>query len=319
MEFWIYQNHLHGYVKVHRADCGHCRNGRGSHGTHSKRYGEWVGAFGSQKEACAAAARTGKELRPSRCCDLDCGSAAEPARASNRRSRVRPGQEASLPQPIPDAVARFARELATPYHRYKSWDHCYLYFRAYHCEPQAPEVLDTLALHLAMFLASWGMYRGSGDLLQLDYRAFEPAVKVILRPEYESLWGLDPSGLQSDRPMQHTRGLIHGAGGLAARLRAAIPRGDEPLQASDILVSKIMLGTLGCSVAHDTYVKRGLRECGLTQKLGPRAFGEILEFYYDHRAEFEAARTPPVPAYYPPMKMLDMYFWILGGGGRQSK
>jgi hypothetical protein len=51
------------------------------------------------------------------------------------------------------------------HHRYRSWEHCYRYFHR-----SIPEAIavdhDHAALQLGFYLASWGMCRGSGFLLQ---------------------------------------------------------------------------------------------------------------------------------------------------------
>ena len=53
------------------------------------------------------------------------------------------------------------------YHRYKSWEHCYRYFK----KNKNKELnYDYAALQLAFYLASWGMYRGSSILLWKDYK-----------------------------------------------------------------------------------------------------------------------------------------------------
>ena len=43
------------------------------------------------------------------------------------------------------------------------------------------EKIDFLSLHLGFYLASWGMMRGSTELLDKDYKIHIPAVKVILK------------------------------------------------------------------------------------------------------------------------------------------
>ncbi len=48
-----------------------------------------------------------------------------------------------------------------------------------------------MCLHLAFYLASWGMYRGSSFLLQKDYRVHYDVVKEILNERYNSLWNID--------------------------------------------------------------------------------------------------------------------------------
>ena len=52
--------------------------------------------------------------------------------------------------------------------RSRSWEHCYRVFRDARTDP-SPDY-DHLSLHLAFYLASWGMYRGSSFLLQKDYK-----------------------------------------------------------------------------------------------------------------------------------------------------
>ena len=56
--------------------------------------------------------------------------------------------------------------------RYCSWEHCYKVFHDARVKRQGGELpdYDYLSLHLAFYLASWGMYRGSSFLLQQDYK-----------------------------------------------------------------------------------------------------------------------------------------------------
>lgn len=72
--------------------------------------------------------------------------------------------------------------------RSRSWEHCYRVFRDARTDP-SPDY-DYLSLHLAFYLASWGMYRGSSFLLQKDYKVLSPIVEEILKPEYDCLLGL---------------------------------------------------------------------------------------------------------------------------------
>ena len=72
--------------------------------------------------------------------------------------------------------------------RSRSWEHCYRVFRDARTDP-SPDY-DYLSLHLAFYLASWGMYRGSCFILQKDYKVHTPIVEEILKPEYDCLFGL---------------------------------------------------------------------------------------------------------------------------------
>ena len=72
--------------------------------------------------------------------------------------------------------------------RSRSWEHCYRVFRDARTDP-CPDY-DYLSLHLAFYLASWGMYRGSSFILHKDYKVHTPIVEEVLKPEYDCLFGL---------------------------------------------------------------------------------------------------------------------------------
>ena len=63
--------------------------------------------------------------------------------------------------------------------RYLSWIHCFNVFKENRFSANM-QTYDYLALHLAFYLASWGMYRGSSFLLQKDYKIHIPVVKMLL-------------------------------------------------------------------------------------------------------------------------------------------
>ncbi|MFT8351735.1 hypothetical protein [Clostridium saccharoperbutylacetonicum] len=53
--------------------------------------------------------------------------------------------------------------------RYLSWEHCYKVFQEAHNRATLTDNdIDYLVLHLAFYLASWGMLRDSSFLLQKD-------------------------------------------------------------------------------------------------------------------------------------------------------
>ncbi len=56
-----------------------------------------------------------------------------------------------------------------------SWEHCYKVF--YETLNKKNVDYDYLSLHLALYLASWGMYRGSSFLKDRDYKIHIPAVE----------------------------------------------------------------------------------------------------------------------------------------------
>jgi hypothetical protein len=86
--------------------------------------------------------------------------------------------------------------------------------------------------------------------------------------------------------------------------------------ASDILVTKILLGTLCCLPACDTYFTKGFRSCGFRYSSPDAKFvGEAFRFCKHHLSELREEQRwieRQYKARYPLMKIVDMYFWQIG-------
>src|SRR5579885_2777245 len=72
----------------------------------------------------------------------------------------------------------------SPGGRYASFDYCFNYFQGVRERGEAEQLLDEAnlqmsCLQLGYYLASWGMMRGSGQLLQRSLRGLVPVVEVI--------------------------------------------------------------------------------------------------------------------------------------------
>jgi hypothetical protein len=52
--YWTYENHVHRYARVHKADCSHCNNGRGSHNATDSTVGRWIDSFEKIDDAMKA-------------------------------------------------------------------------------------------------------------------------------------------------------------------------------------------------------------------------------------------------------------------------
>src|SRR5438067_1084420 len=102
--------------------------------------------------------------------------------------------EADLHEKI---AAFYAKVGADPHHRYRSWEHCYRFFNSRMPAGIASE-RDIAALHLAFYLASWGMYRGSAFLLQRAYTVHLGIVDVLLLPQFAALWETEVGSKASD-------------------------------------------------------------------------------------------------------------------------
>ena len=207
-----------------------------------------------------------------------------------------------------------------PNHRFKSWEHNYRIF----CEEREktnPDI-DKLSIHLSFYLASWGMYRGSSFLLQKDYKIHEEAVKEIIKEEYDSLVAIKFNELNSENLEKMEK--------LNSFLRnhyRKVSQKDKEEKISDILITKILLGTLGCIPAYDQYFTKGFKKFNVLGsfsnkegKLNEKSILRLAEFYKKYEKELEEKRkdfkikinNKNVENKYPQMKVLDMGFWQIG-------
>ena len=190
--------------------------------------------------------------------------------------------------------------------RYFSWKYCFDAF----ADIKANK--DFLALHLGFYLASWGMYRGSSILLQKDYTIHKDPVKEIVETYHANLYRV---AAPPSKEISAIYGKLYGKLESFYTIDGRTP--------SDTLITKIMLGTLGCFPAFDRFFKSGARRVRfganvclphfVTQSnIGKTA--EILSEYYRANKDcFEkcAAHTGDL-ANCPPMKFLDLGIWCVG-------
>ena len=191
-----------------------------------------------------------------------------------------------------------------PHHRYLSWEYCHEAFRL-NRRPQIDATIDYLCLHLAWYLASWGMLRNS-FLMQKDYKIHADVVRLIYQPEWDDLWDLSPEKLSqkyyADRIMKLSESITEAyvASG------AGIP--------TDTLLTKILLGTVGCVPAYDRYFKKALADTGAApQVFSAKSIRTLGNLYLDHEDEFEKLRKHCGSRIeYPAAKILDMCFFEYG-------
>lgn len=165
-----------------------------------------------------------------------------------------------------------------PLEHYASFDYCFNYFQEHRERNDLPALLHGDAvqlscLHLGFYLASWGMLRGSSELLQRSVRVFVPVIEVIANSSSE-IWETDADVYRD--------GSCPAVFGVAQQLRAALSNA-----ASDTLITKIMLGTFGCVPAFDSYFKKGFG----AWTFGPKALRGIGEFYHANSEIIERNRV----------------------------
>lgn len=231
--------------------------------------------------------------------------------------------------------------------RYKSWEHCYIFFHNMRSHTLNDSDYDQLCLHLAFYLASWGMYRGSSFLLQRDYRIHKKAVKEIMRKDYDCLFGIECCALEDHKKSKLLWNLYEKIKSFYTPVREAVrkenPKDDDEdkkdneNELSATLVTKILMGTLGCIPAYDRYFIEGVKlkevkidgkfkkfKAATTGICNENSLNKLIEFYRANKAIFDneckkmeitdvvypEGKICKLP--YPQMKMLDMAFWQIG-------
>lgn len=191
-----------------------------------------------------------------------------------------------------------------PNHRYLSWEYCHEAFK-HHRYHQDEVTVDYLCLHLAWYLASWGMLRNS-FLLEKDYKIHAPAVQLLYQPEWTDLWDIAPDKLAQE---QYATKIV--------RLRKALAQvyvGCNAGMPTETLLTKILLGTIGCAPAYDRYFKKALSVTGVaSQRLNAKSLMALGRLYIENIDGFEALRRHcGERVEYPAAKIIDMCFFEYG-------
>ena len=213
---------------------------------------------------------------------------------------------------IPEKIQAYYRGMSGAHHRYRSWEHCYRYFRR-----STPEAIaidrDHAALQLGFYLASWGMYRGSSFLLQHAYTVHLGVIDKLVAPRFSVLWEQEFGAGDSDLNLVPI--ILEAIADIRDAYRPYTPSA-KSRQASDTLVTKIILGTLGCLPACDRFFIDGFMSAGFSYSyLNAKLVERVLHFCRDnlHELREEQGRIARLGGIrYPLMKLVDMYFWQIG-------
>ena len=220
-------------------------------------------------------------------------------------------QTMTMSAECPDTLIRAynAQSAIDPHSRNFSREHCYKAFLTHRNAKDDPTA-DYLALHLAFYLASWGMYRGSTFLLQKDYKVHIPIAKINQEKKYDPLVGIGAKDLCKERNLT----LLEDIGKrIYACYAEDTPASDRKINAaSDTLITKILLGTLGCVPAYDRFYKESVKKHHISSgNYNKKSVCRVAKFYCDHEDSFEKLRLElsECRIEYPPMKLMDMCFW----------
>lgn len=197
--------------------------------------------------------------------------------------------------------------------RYRSWEYCYSHF--FYARGNKDADVDYLSLQLAFYLASWGMYRGSSFLLQKDYKIHISVVQELLKEKYDPLMGIECAELKTDSNQHLLEELNTFLSAYYDKIRRQVKEQDLKNQLSYTLITKILMGTMGCVPAYDRYFISGIKNQKIaTGNYNINSVLQLINFYENNADRLEPVRKE-MKVYdlsYPQMKILDMGFWQIG-------
>ena len=159
------------------------------------------------------------------------------------------------------------------------------------------------------------MYRGSCFILQKDYKVLTPIVEKILKPEYDCLFGVACADVRNSDVWKQLKKLSDCISAHFQPIRDEVAGRKVASSVSPVLITKILMGTLGCVPAYDRFFEEGARHLGLKEKSYKKnSLLELAKFYEAHNDRLEEARRgmQTDDLIYPQMKLLDMGFWQVG-------
>lgn len=223
-------------------------------------------------------------------------------------------------------IANVFEKQRTYMHRFASWDYCYGLAQCMYARKKdlTDSDYDYMALNLAFYLASWGMYRGSSFLLDKSYKIHIEPVKLIFSKD--ELWEGPLSSIELTAFGKELANVY----GVGDKVRAS----NDGISGNmtDTLFTKILLGLTGNVIAYDRYCKTALSSLGFGknffrtnrdtswERLRNDGFETLADVLSDIKAsypkvEFKDSRYVQTSEYvpYPDAKNVDMFLFVLGG------
>lgn len=225
-----------------------------------------------------------------------------------------PSLNCDSPLSYNDFVARCHDELSKPHSRLLSWEDCYLFFQNHFSALAAgsnEDLLKEAEFQLGLYLASFGMYRGSSDLLDLHRSVYGPLITALCGVAQEN-------GVKAFTEISNPRTIESLARETKKYLEAL------NISATPTLVSKILMGTFGCLPSFDQNLRNAVKKLKTNPKnkglsyVEKLSFGPIqsvpawLHFAQKNYSFFDQAAPnfKKSDKRYPKMRVIDLYLWL---------
>lgn len=209
---------------------------------------------------------------------------------------------------IKDVLQDYFKELKSrPHHSNLSWENCYKFFYENRSNiVNNDDMLEKASLHLAFYLASWGMYRGSAFIRRYDHNVFKNLIKQLLT-ECKKLWDKNVTW----ENLEHANNIISGYFPelkINDKSRNNEKYKNEPTQT---LITKILMGIFGCIPAYDRYLIKALKANNICQTYNEESYKALNDWWKQQKYSEQHYLNGSKIAY-PLMKLIDIYFWSVG-------
>ena len=152
------------------------------------------------------------------------------------------------------------------------------------------------------------MYRGSGGLLQKDYKIHIDVIEIINKEKYSDL-----SATIFDDIISLVFELIQEISNYYSSITYERMGSYYKISPTDTLITKILLGTVACVPAFDQFFKEGLKMNGITPtSFNSKRMKGLFEWIQENDIHKAVLSLDEDIEGLPIMKLLDMYFWTLG-------
>lgn len=185
--------------------------------------------------------------------------------------------------------------------RFRSWEHCHKAFQKHLFDEN---YIDYLALHLAWYLASWGMLRNS-FLVNFDYTIHKDLLYKISNLKFKPLFYINTIDTNIIDLIFEVVEIIINTYSKYSKSKL-----------TDTFITKILLGIFGCTPAYDRYFKTGAKVTNICNPtFNKHSLEQLWNYYIDNIECFEKARidlstTSTIDI--TPMKLIDMGLWQIG-------
>lgn len=221
----------------------------------------------------------------------------------------------------------FLKKQGDPKDRYASFDYCFNYFQDFKdrgklSELKNEENMQLSCLHLGLYLASWGMYRGSTFLLQRSMKVYEELIRYIA-DDCNDLWNIDVHNYGKNENISKLTKCEEMIREKLGRHNFIKADGSElnDRESTQTLTTKIMLGVFGNVPAFDQYfvTASGLRSFNKNSLLAINKFYNENNKYINEwtRSNSDKIRThnfhgEETKRVYTKAKLIDMIFFQKG-------